>query len=60
MRQVGVKGSARQGWVVDWAPTDLENGPTKGGVGTKPLSIKLLSLASPSRHREEGREHRMQ
>ncbi len=35
------KRSARQGWVVDWAPTDLQNGPTNGGVIRLPLPIKL-------------------
>ncbi len=45
----GVEGSARQGWVVDSAPTDLQNGgPTNGGVNNTPLPNKLLSLASPS------------
>ncbi len=39
--------SARQGWIVDWAPTGLQNGPTNGGVVTTPLPIKLLPLASP-------------
>ncbi len=28
----GARGLVRQGWVVDWAPTDLQNGPTDGGV----------------------------
>ncbi len=47
---MGVKGSARQGWAVDLAPTGLQNSPTRGGVVSTPLPIKLLSLASPSRH----------
>ncbi len=42
-----VKGSARQGWVVYSAPTDLQNGPTNGGVVGTPLPIKFLSLESP-------------
>ncbi len=44
------KGSARQGWVVDWAPTDLQNGPTNSGVVNTPLAIKLMFLAYSSRH----------
>ncbi len=47
--RVGVRGSARQGWVVDYAPTNLQNCPTNGGIISTPLPIKLLSLASPSR-----------
>ncbi len=47
-----VKGSARQGWVVDLAPADLQNDPTNGGVISPYLPIKLLSLASPSSHLE--------
>ncbi len=42
--------SLRQGWVVDWAPSDLRSGPTNGCIISTPLPIKLLSLASPSRH----------
>ncbi len=42
-----VKGSARQGWVVDLAPADLQNDPTNGGVVSTLLPIKLQSLASP-------------
>ncbi len=38
-RRIGVK-----------APTDLQNGPTSGGVVSTPLPSKLLSLASLSRH----------
>ncbi len=30
-----VKRSARQGWVVDWPPTDWQNGPTGVEVGVK-------------------------
>ncbi len=44
----GVEGSARQDWVVDWAPTDLQHRLTNGGVISTPLPIKLLSFASPS------------
>ncbi len=36
-----VKGSARQGSVVDWAPTELQNGPKNGGEVSTPLPIKL-------------------
>ncbi len=43
---LGVEGSVRQGCAVDWTPTDLQNGPTNGGVVSTHLSIKLLSLAS--------------
>ncbi len=42
---MGVKGSSRKDWVVDLAPTDLQNGPANGGVISTPLPIKLLSLA---------------
>ncbi len=43
-----VKGSACQGWVS--SPTGLQNRSINGGVIRAPLPIKLLSLASPSRH----------
>ncbi len=47
----GVKESICQGWVVDLAPTNLQKNPTNGGVvSTTPLPVKLLSLASSSRH----------
>ncbi len=46
---LGVKKSGRQGWVVDSAPTDLQI-CSKSGVISTPLPIKLLSLASQSRH----------
>ncbi len=39
-----VKGLVRQGWEVDWAPTDLHNCPANGGVISTPPQIKLLSL----------------
>ncbi len=41
------KGSAHQGWVVGEAHTDLQNGPTNGGVISTRLPTKFLSLASP-------------
>ncbi len=46
IRQIvkGVKGSVCQGWVVQ------QNGTTNSSVVSTPLSINLLSLASPSRH----------
>ncbi len=47
---LGVKGSARQGSVVDKVPTHLQNCPINGGVISTPLPIKIISLASPSRH----------
>ncbi len=50
-----VKGSARQGWVVDCAPTYLQNGPKNGGVISTP-PIKLLSLASLSRHLDSNQK----
>ncbi len=43
-------GSARQDWAGDLAPTDLQNVPANGSAVSTPLPIKLLSLASPSRH----------
>ncbi len=42
-----ITGHAR---VVDWAPTDIQSGPSNGGVISTPLPTKLLSPASPSRH----------
>ncbi len=40
----GCQRSARQGWVVDWAPIDLQkHSPTNGGAISTPLSIKHLS-----------------
>ncbi len=48
----GAKGWELQGWVVDWAL----NGPTNGGVVGTPLLIKLLSLASSSRHLDSNRK----
>ncbi len=45
--ELGVKGSACQGWVVGKAPTDLQNGPTNGSATSTPLPIKRLSLAFP-------------
>ncbi len=58
IRSKGVKGSARQGWIVDSAPANLQNGPTNG----TPQSIKL-SLGSQSRHldfnQKGGCEERM-
>ncbi len=50
IKNVDFIGSARQGWVVESAPTDPGNSPTNGGVISTHLPIKLLSLASPSRH----------
>ncbi len=50
IRNMNIKGSARQGWMVDWATTDLQNGSTNGDVICTPLPIKLLSLVSPSCH----------
>ncbi len=44
---MGVNGSVCQDWVVDWAPTDIQNGRINGGIVTTPLPINLLSLASP-------------
>ncbi len=45
----GVTGSARQSWVVDGAPTDLQNS-LNGDVIRTLLPINLLSLASSSFH----------
>ncbi len=49
------QGSVYQGWVVDWAPTALQKGLCSGVVST-PLPIKLLSLASLSRHQDSNRK----
>ncbi len=43
---MGVSGSVCQGWVVELEPTELQNGPTNGGVVSTPLPIKLSFLAS--------------
>ncbi len=43
------KGSVCQVWVADWAPAVYKKGVNDGVVST-PLPIKLLSLASTSRH----------
>ncbi len=56
---VGVKESARLGWVVDSAPTDLQIGPTNGGVISTTLPIKLPSLASPLRPKGRVCEEQM-
>ncbi len=45
----GVKGSICQRWAADWALTALQKSPN-GGVISTPMPIKLISLASPSRH----------
>ncbi len=50
----GVKGSVCQGCVVDWAPAELQNDPTNGGVISTSLPIKLLSLASPCGLNQKG------
>ncbi len=50
-----VKRSVCQGWVVDCAPAALQKGPN-GGVVSTPLMIKLLFLASPSRHLNSNRK----
>ncbi len=52
---LSVEGSARQGWMVDWAPTDLQNGPTNGGVINIPLLIKLLSTIESPGLKPKGR-----
>ncbi len=49
---LGVKGSARQGWVVDLAPIDLQSCQNVGVIST-PLPIKLLYL-TPSGLKREG------
>ncbi len=41
-------GSARQGWLVNKAPTYLQNGPN-GDVVSTPQPITFLPIASPSR-----------
>ncbi len=45
LMRMGVKGSARRGWVVDWAPTGKQN----DGTASTLLPIKLIFLASQSR-----------
>ncbi len=45
--QMGVKGSARQGWAANRAPTDLQDGPTNGVVVNTLLSIPCVPVASP-------------
>ncbi len=47
-----------QDWAVDWAPTDLQNGPINGGAGTKPLPTKLLSLRNFQTKVGEGSKER--
>ncbi len=32
----------RQGWSADWAPTDLQNGPTNGGLASTPLQSQQM------------------
>ncbi len=45
--QMGVKGSARQCWAADRAPTDLQDGPTNGVVVNTLLPIPCVPVASP-------------
>ncbi len=48
--RMGINGPVYQNLAVDWAPTGTQVGPINGGEVIAPLPIKLLSLASPSRH----------
>ncbi len=52
---LGVKGSVCQGWVADCALATLQKGPNDSVVST-PLPIKLLSLASSSRHLDSNQK----